>query len=193
MIVLIDWFCFIHGIFQSSLCCRPQVGPIWYRPHEPCYLGGVLQRKLLATACAPTRCILHPFSNKRHKGHSKLLKINLTVVWWYKRDLKENTQWFSILNTVSLWSVNSVNGSHIKMGNDNKAFREQDPSAPILDQWMNSPFMGQQVGNCKSFTSTHYLADLFAMHCDPRASPLWIRHCIRRTSLLFQIDQPSHS
>ena len=44
----------------------------------------------------------------------------------------------------------------------NKAFREQQhPSAPGSDQWMNSPFIGQQVRNCKSFTLTHYLADIF--------------------------------
>ena len=42
----------------------------------------------------------------------------------------------------------------------NKAFRErQHPS--VLDQWMNSPFIGHQVGNCKSFTLTHYLADIY--------------------------------
>ena len=39
-----------------------------------------------------------------------------------------------------------------------------------LDQWMNSLFMGQQVGNCMSCTSTHYLANVLAMHCGPRAS-----------------------
>ena len=70
---------------------------------------------------------------------------------------------------------------------------ENDNTPQPLDQWTNSPFMGQQVGNCKSFTLTHYLADLFAMHCDPRASPSWIRHCIQLASLLFQVDQPSHS
>ena len=42
----------------------------------------------------------------------------------------------------------------------NKAFRErQHPS--VLDQWMNSPFIGHQVGNCKSFTLAHYLADIY--------------------------------
>ena len=35
---------------------------------------------------------------------------------------------------------------------------------------MNSPFMGQQVENCKSFTWTHYLANVFAMHCGPKKS-----------------------
>ena len=106
---------------------------------------------------------------------------------------------------------------------------ENDNTPQPLDQWMNSPFMGQRVGNCRSFTLTHYLAglgatnlswdknwdshslvngypsfyprialvapspDLFAMHCDPRASPLWIWHCIQLASLLFQFDQPSHS
>ena len=67
---------------------------------------------------------------------------------------------------------------------------ENDNTPQTLDQWTNSPFMGQQVGNCKSFTLNHYLADLFAMHCDPRASPSWIRHCIQLPSLLFHVDQP---
>ena len=31
-----------------------------------------------------------------------------------------------------------------------------------IDQWTNSPFIGQQDGNC--FTLAHYLADLLAMH-----------------------------
>ena len=33
---------------------------------------------------------------------------------------------------------------------------ENDNTPQPLDQWMNSPFMGQQIGNCKSFTLTHY-------------------------------------
>ena len=50
--------------------------------------------------------------------------------------------------------------------------RSEDDNTPQpLDQWMNSPFIGQQVGNCKSFTLTHYLADLFAMHRGPRSIP----------------------
>ena len=47
--------------------------------------------------------------------------------------------------------------------------------------------MGQQVGNCNSFTSTHYLANVFAMHCGPRASPVCVQHCIQLTSLSFQV------
>ena len=70
---------------------------------------------------------------------------------------------------------------------------ENDNTPQPLDQWTNSPFMGQQVGNCKSFTLAHSLAILFAMHCDPRESPSWIRHYIQLASLLFQVDQPSHS
>ena len=59
-----------------------------------------------------------------------------------------------------------------------KTFRErQHPSA--LDRWTNSPFIGQQAGNCKSFTSTHYLADWFAMHHGPRSIPLCIQHHIQ--------------
>ena len=70
---------------------------------------------------------------------------------------------------------------------------ENDNTPQPLDQWTNSPFMGQQVGNCKSFTLAHSLANLFAMHCDPRESPSCIRHYIQLASLLFQVDQPSHS
>ena len=44
---------------------------------------------------------------------------------------------------------------------------ENDNTPQPLDQWTNSPFMGQQVGNCKSSILTHLLADVFAMqaHC----------------------------
>ena len=58
---------------------------------------------------------------------------------------------------------------------------------------MNSPFIGQQVGNCKSFTLTHCLTDLFAMHHDPRSIPLCIQHHIHLTSLSFQVSQSCHS
>ena len=51
---------------------------------------------------------------------------------------------------------------------------ENDNTPQPLDQWTNSPFLGEQDGNCTSFTLTHYLADLFAMRCGPRASPLYI-------------------
>ena len=44
--------------------------------------------------------------------------------------------------------------------------------------------MGQQVANCKSFTLTHYLAVLFAMHCGPRGSPLCVQHCIQPISFI---------
>ena len=70
---------------------------------------------------------------------------------------------------------------------------ENDNTPQPLDQWTNSPFMGQQVGNCKSFTLTHNLADLFAMHYGPRASPLCVQYCIQLTSLSFQVNRTSHS
>ena len=70
---------------------------------------------------------------------------------------------------------------------------ENDNTPQPLDQSMNSPFMNQQVRNCRSFTFTHYLADVFAMHCDPRASPLCVQHCIQLTSLSFQVNRPSYS
>ena len=70
---------------------------------------------------------------------------------------------------------------------------ENDNNPQPLDQWTNSPFIGQQVGNCKSFTFTHYLADLFAMHRSPRSIPLCIQHHIQLTSLSFQVSQTSNS
>ena len=69
---------------------------------------------------------------------------------------------------------------------------ENDNTPQPLDQWTNSPFIGQQVGNCKSFTLTHYLADLFAMHRGPRSIPLCIQHHIQLISLSFQVSQTSH-
>ena len=71
--------------------------------------------------------------------------------------------------------------------NSYKAFRERQHPQP-LDQWTNSLFIGQQVGNCMSFTLTHYLANLFAMHWGPRLIPLCIQHHIP-----FQVSWPSHS
>ena len=70
---------------------------------------------------------------------------------------------------------------------------ENDNTPQPLDQWTNSPFMGQQVGNCKSFTLTYYLANLFAKHRGPRSIPLCIQHHIQLTSLSFQVSRPSHS
>ena len=70
---------------------------------------------------------------------------------------------------------------------------ENDNTPQPLDQWTNSPFIGQQVGNYKSFTLTHYLADLFAMHRGPRSISLCIQHHIQLTSLSFQVSRPSHS
>ena len=70
---------------------------------------------------------------------------------------------------------------------------ENDNTAQPLDQWTNSPFIGQQVGTCKSSTLTHYLADLFNMHHGPRSIPLCIQHYIQLTSLSFQVSRPSHS
>ena len=70
---------------------------------------------------------------------------------------------------------------------------ENDNTPQPLDQWTNSPFIGQQVGNSKSFTLTHYLADLFAMHRGPRSIPMCIQHHIQLTSLSFRVSQTSHS
>ena len=71
---------------------------------------------------------------------------------------------------------------------------ENDNTPQPLDQWTNSPFIGQQVGNCKRlFTLTHHLADLFAMHRGLRSIPLCIQHHIQLTSLSFQVSRPSHS
>ena len=37
---------------------------------------------------------------------------------------------------------------------------ENDNTPPPLDHWMDSPFMGQQVGNCNCFTSTHCASNI---------------------------------
>ena len=90
---------------------------------------------------------------------------------------------------------------------------ENDNTPQLLDQSTNSPFIGQQVGNCKRFTLTHNMADLFAMHRGPSSIPLCIQHHIqltslsfpfiwsdnvsltfyRLTSLSFHVNRPSHS
>ena len=69
---------------------------------------------------------------------------------------------------------------------------ENDNTPQPLDQWTNSPLIGQQVGNCKSYTLTHYLPDLFAMHRGPRSIPSCIQHNIQLISLSFQVSQTSH-
>ena len=79
----------------------------------------------------------------------------------------------------------------------NPRHSENDNTPQLLDQWTNSPFIGQQVWNCKSFTLTHYLADLFDMHHGhghgPRSIPLCIQHYNQLTYLSFQVSRPSHS
>ena len=62
---------------------------------------------------------------------------------------------------------------------------ENDNTPQPLDQWRNRPFIGQQVGNCKSFTLTQYLADLFAMHRGQGQS-----HC---ASNIISNSHPFHS
>ena len=71
--------------------------------------------------------------------------------------------------------------------------RSENDTPQPLDQWTSSPFIGQQVANCKSFTLTLYLADLFAMHHGPRSIPLCAQHHIQLTPLPFQVSQTSHS
>ena len=79
------------------------------------------------------------------------------------------------------------------MGNTALTRRSENDNTPQpLDQWTNSSFIGQQVGNCKSFTLTHYFADLSAMHRGRRSIPLCIQHHIQLTSLSFQVSQTSH-
>ena len=73
----------------------------------------------------------------------------------------------------------------------NKTFRARQHPQP-LDQWTNSPFMRQQVGNW-GFTLTHNLVDQFAMHRGPGSIPLCVQHHIQLASLSFQVSRPSHS
>ena len=82
---------------------------------------------------------------------------------------------------------------HVQVRTMKTRHSENDNTPQPLDQWMDSPYMGQQDRNCKSFTSTHYMANVFAMHCGPRASPLCIQQSIQLTSLSLQVNQLSHS
>ena len=93
-------------------------------------------------------------------------------------------------------NITSVQGNNSWKFHDDMMMgrRSENNNTPQpLDQRTNSPFIGQQVGNCKSFTLTHYLADLFAMYHGPRSIPLCIQHHIQLISLSFQVSRPSHS
>ena len=75
----------------------------------------------------------------------------------------------------------------ISSGNKLTRHSENDNTPQPLDQWMDNPSIGQQVGNCNSFTLTHY--------CGPRASPLYAQHVgrmisYRLISLSFHVDCP---
>ena len=115
--------------------------------------------------------------------------------------------WKPIRSTQSIFAINPINIlkkksqsilSESNLANVGFMFSEltrrseNDNTPQPLVQWTNSPFTGQQVGNCKSFTLTHYLADLFVMLRGPRSIPLCIQHHIQLTSLSFQVSETSH-
>ena len=118
----------------------------------------------------------------RHKGYS--------IISWYIHNPwyhLVSSNWFSTFTPAFSITV-------VCLFKCSKTRRSENDNTPQpLDQWTNSPFIGQQVGNCKSFTLTHYLADLFAMHRGPRSISLCIQHHIQLTSLSFQVSRPSHS
>ena len=97
--------------------------------------------------------------------------------------------WVSFLRILSIVIVKT--GCSMACQNGTRR-SENDNTPQPLDQWTNSSFIGQQVGNCKSFTLTHYFADLSAMHRGRRSIPLCIQHHIQLTSLSFQVSQTSH-
>ena len=77
---------------------------------------------------------------------------------------------------------------------------ENDNTPEPIDQRMDSPLMGQHVGSCNTFASTHYFANAFGISCSPRTRPYckskfeyWVRHCIALTSFSSQVNWPSHS
>ena len=76
--------------------------------------------------------------------------------------------------------------------NHNSDWQSRNLLASFTTKTVDS-FTCPQVGNCKSFTLTHYLADLFATHRGPRSIPLCIQHHIQLTSLSFQVSRPSQS
>ena len=112
----------------------------------------------------------------------------------------DSNAWSNNFNTI-FWSdepTSDASGSWLsvilnRQHNTKQTRRSENDNTPQpLDQWTNSSFIGQQVGNCKSFTLTHYFADLSAMHRGRRSIPLCIQHHIQLTSLSFQVSQTSH-
>ena len=66
---------------------------------------------------------------------------------------------------VSIWMTSifgfSVDASIEQSNKSNKAFREPYKHPHPLDQWTNSPFMGQQFRNCKNFTLTQIIWQIY--------------------------------
>ena len=96
-----------------------------------------------------------------------------------------------LLLEVSTGSVDNSFASESEKTRYNKAFREDDTPQPLV-QLMDSPFMGQQVGNWK-FHTDPLLGQCICHAWGPRASPLCIQHRIQLTSRSFQANRPSHS
>ena len=121
----------------------------------------------------------------------EVLVLSMTSLYNGKQGCRSTRQWeTSQLNGIS----SQIKNLGILSGIASETRRSENDNTPQpQDQWTNSPFICQQVGNCKSFTLTHYLADLFAMHRGPRSIPLCIQHHTQLTSLSFQVSRPSHS
>ena len=71
------------------------------------------------------------------------------------------------------WSSSLTNWKSQKSFLSSTRRSENDNTPQPLDQWMNSPFMGQLVGNCKSFTLTHALLGWSICHAPwPKVIPI---------------------
>ena len=113
----------------------------------------------------------------------------LLMSWQCKGPRKQSPPyWPSLPGTIVEW----LKYRYLTTPREPTRRSENDNTPQPLDQWTNSSFIGQQVGNCKSFTLTHYFADLSAMHRGRRSIPLCIQHHIQLTSLSFQVSQTSH-
>ena len=146
----------------------------------------------------------HLSSGYRDKGSTRLAAASLPKPWWKYPSSPDGPK--GLMGKMGLRNVKKVyitNLVFMRISNEAlKLLLYQTHLLPrsyfyihkVFREWLQPsvPFMGQQIGNCLSFTMTQYL-NVFAMHCGPRASPLCIQQCIQLTFFSFQVNQPSLS
>ena len=115
------------------------------------------------------------------KNHSTLHRsVSAAVGWWVTFDPVESyllPEWYMLCTDTIEYNPNVSKGKHMFIpaispkssvydmySCQNKTRRSENDNTPQpLDQSMDSPSIGQQVGNCNSFTSTHYVPNVSVM------------------------------